>query len=921
MGGAHQGDDRDVASLRIGDVDHNQALVVRSQGHTAAVAVQRLPNTSASRYQQETGDSVTLQEQLHQLQQQMEGVLGKIQQTDQQTQHAQHQTQDQIDRILQTLQQTNRQLTEDAQRMTQQLDLHRQELEEVQHTSQQQLQKQIEMVQQKTQQLDQDSQDSRQQMQDIRQQAQQQIDKVFSNIQELDQKAQHSEQQHKQLLQQMRGMATARQAQDWSSPELGNQKTQYAINQFVHAQYRVQTVLATTSPNLPIPRLFIILPTPTAAVDGREGSHLLQFRLYFLCECGAHTTAQDCSEPHEIHLANHSGYDLIRQDEFINKYGTYLLTMMHLVKHGAKARGLVVSPLLGLNRAIEEGQIIGQLVDDTITHLMEVTGCIDGDTTTHQSLDAIEFAELKPHLKGKDGEVFSGGLSRIKVQKSHYTWICSDHLRKCYASTLQQLRYNINASFDTWHGNEVKAKVTSEATIKQFYDDFGKLFRIQNVENWRSIMEIDLELDSHQSLSNSTTNILSGFDDLESLSLDFGRFTMAVKGVSRGEVKYVAISIRDLSAPTLDDIEFIQQCRPTALTVLEISQVKDENRLIKILQHNLESLRIECHWKHYITVIDLVGSIREKMLQSGDTPALRVFELVHPEIKVKVSFEEGSPAFDVETCIKLEDFQPETVDPAVYTFIRQYGWSVTTFVMRGSFSDPFARLLDESVQEKGSRIAHFNMAPSFLATSVVDSMSRVINRSQSLTYLRLSLENLDQDQQLEKALDLLERHKNRLTNLCLKGSHIDGWLPRCSGGFSRDAFPALKEFYAECYGGSLINGRWFSTMVAGPLPHRTSLRAIGINILFDHTQHQEDVIKAIDLSALEELHFNRGDCKGFTQVQLKLLVDRIMDHTPSPPLRLLNLNGTGLSKNVDTYGQLARLREKIPDIRIIGIGT
>ncbi|KAF9353438.1 hypothetical protein BGX34_011563, partial [Mortierella sp. NVP85] len=207
MGDAQQGDfssmvqhnDRSVASLRIGDVDNNQALVVRSQGHSAAIAVQRLPNTGASHYQQETGNNVTLQEQLHQLQQQIEGILGKMQQTDQQTQHTQQQTQDQIDKILQSLQQTDRQHTEDTQRMAQQLDLHRQQLEEIRHTSQQQIQEQIEMVQEKMQQLNQATQDSRQQMQ-------QQLDRVASDIQQLDHKAQHSEQQHKQLLQQMRGL-------------------------------------------------------------------------------------------------------------------------------------------------------------------------------------------------------------------------------------------------------------------------------------------------------------------------------------------------------------------------------------------------------------------------------------------------------------------------------------------------------------------------------------------------------------------------------------------------------------------------------------------------------------------------------------------------------------------------------------------
>jgi len=615
MGDTQQGDSssmiqhngRDVASLRISDVDNNQALVVRSQGQSAAIAVQRLPNTSAGHYQQETGNNVTLQEQLHQLQQQIEGILGKMQQTDQQTQHAQQQIQDQIDKMLQTLQQTDRQHTEDTQRKAQQLDLHREQLEETQHTSQQQMQEQIEMVQEKTQQLDQDTQDSRQQMHDIRQQAQQQMDKVQNNVQQLEQ---HFEKQHKQLLQQMRGLAKARQDHDLSSPELGHQEIQYAINQFVHAQCRIQAILTQLSPKRPIPRLFIILPAPSAIVDEQEVSSQLQFRLYFLCECGSHTMGKDCNKPHEVHLASHPGYDLINQDEFISKYGTYLLTMMYMVKYGAETRGLVVPLLLGLNRAIGEGKSIGQLVDDTITHLKEATRYIDGDTTVHPT----ELAELESHLKVKGGDSVSGGLSQMKIRKAHYLWICCEHLREFYMSNLQQLRHSINAG-GLWHGDEIKVKITSEVTTKRFYDDLSKLFRIQSVENWRSITEIDLELGSHQLVSNSTMNILNGLDIVESLSLDFGRFTMAVKGFSRGEIKDVAISIGDLSAPTLDDIEFIQQCRPTALTILGTLPEMYDHRLVRILRHTLESLRIECHWKHYIAVIDLVKSTREKMLK------------------------------------------------------------------------------------------------------------------------------------------------------------------------------------------------------------------------------------------------------------------------------------------------------------------
>jgi hypothetical protein len=234
---------------------------------------------------------------------------------------------------------------------------------------------------------------------------------------------------------------------------------------------------------------------------------------------------------------------------------------------------------------------------------------------------------------------------------------------------------------------------------------------------------------------------------------------MVVKGISRGEVKDVAIFTGDLNAPTLDDMEFIQQCRPTSLTVLGIPQLKDENRLVSFLQHNpsISSLRMDCNMMRCVALIDLVKSTREKMLQGEDKPTLRDFELVHPEIKVKVSFFKGSPMFVVEACIKMEN---RSADPAECTFIRQHGWSITIFVVPGLFSDPLAKLLDESVQEGGSRITHLDMAPTSLTTLGLDAMDRVINLSPYLSYLRLSFEKLGEKEQLEKALDLLARHKD-----------------------------------------------------------------------------------------------------------------------------------------------------------------
>jgi hypothetical protein len=141
--------------------------------------------------------------------------------------------------------------------------------------------------------------------------------------------------------------------------------------------------------------------------------------------------------------------------------------------------------------------------------------------------------------------------------------------------------------------------------------------------------------------------------------------------------------------------------------------------------------------------------------------------MVHPEVRVKVSFEEGSSAIDIDTRIEFEDRQYYKVDPAMYDFIRQYGCSVTTLVVPRSFDDPLAKLLDESIQQKSSRIVRLDLTPSSLTTPGLDAMSQVIDRSQDLTFLRLNFERLDN--QLTMAYNLLRQHKDRLTSLRLAG--------------------------------------------------------------------------------------------------------------------------------------------------------
>ncbi|KAG0220689.1 hypothetical protein BGX31_010699 [Mortierella sp. GBA43] len=114
---------------------------------------------------------------------------------------------------------------------------------------------------------------------------------------------------------------------------------------------------------------------------------------------------KDSREPHEVHMTSHPGYDLTRPKEFFDKYGSYVLTMMYMVKYGAMAAGFVVPPLLqskhtGMFEQSQEQQCpinenIGQLIDDTIAYLEGMAITIDsGANIQRWSLVRADLADV-----------------------------------------------------------------------------------------------------------------------------------------------------------------------------------------------------------------------------------------------------------------------------------------------------------------------------------------------------------------------------------------------------------------------------------------------------------------------------------------------------------------------------------------------
>ncbi|KAI8606287.1 hypothetical protein EDD21DRAFT_423449 [Dissophora ornata] len=269
------------------------------------------------------------------------------------------------------------------------------------------------------------------------------------------------------------------------------EKQQQVLDRLAIMQSRIQAVLTQTYElhEYPIPRLFIVLP---------------KFRLFFLCECGAHTKTERSRISHEIHLAKHEGYDVDRPTEFFEKYGSYVLTMMQMLKYGFAAAGIVVPPLAHFKlsdgiEALQENlnlahKSIGPLVDGTISYIESQKGDdIDGlrvtaDRAELNNLEVMEGADLRQlesYLSIRDKGRVLGNLYRVVTTDGNVKWVCIDHYRENYReSVMQHLRDIVaaNNGIFTEEKGKIDIKIASGTLAKQFYEAMAKARRIQELD-------------------------------------------------------------------------------------------------------------------------------------------------------------------------------------------------------------------------------------------------------------------------------------------------------------------------------------------------------------------------------------------------------------------------------------------------------
>ncbi|KAG0370099.1 hypothetical protein BC939DRAFT_504633 [Gamsiella multidivaricata] len=241
----------------------------------------------------------------------------------------------------------------------------------------------------------------------------------------------------------------------------------------------------------PVPRLFIILPKDD---DGSHGdpTNLVhnQFRLYFLCECGEHTkptqskNSSTTNIPHHIHMAKHAGYDIDKPAEFFREYGSYVLSLLHMLKYGISAAGFTV-PALAPRWDNNDDHSSGARITQAIEHLEHLSSRGEfSDSSTRSephrqysvedlpSAESVDLGRLRQYLKSDGTGEALGNLHRMVTGERRVQWVCVDHFREAHnAMAIRDLSELVQVNCGTFEERlgRVKISLSSSVIACQFY--------------------------------------------------------------------------------------------------------------------------------------------------------------------------------------------------------------------------------------------------------------------------------------------------------------------------------------------------------------------------------------------------------------------------------------------------------------------
>ncbi|KAF8940883.1 hypothetical protein BGZ58_004112 [Dissophora ornata] len=706
-------------------------------------------------------------------------------------------------------------------------------------------------------------------------------------------------------------------------------------------QNRIREVIAHTYElhEKPIPRLFIVLPKASRRRDKSSKPLSRQFRLFFLCECGSHTMSQECETPHKIHVAKHEGYDVNKTSEFFEKYGSYVLTMMQMVKHGSMAGHPIVPPLEEIFKLAEGIEVVQKdlglakhsiesLVEETISFIHDQKNSIrdDLDSATSEMepekqevLSGADLSQLESYLTVWNKSGVLSNLYRIVTEKGHVKWVCKDHYSENYKeparNNLRDVVKNNRGTFIEETG-KIVIQFSSSTPASQFYEA---------MVNARGILELDVTLEWGPTM-----------EDLKNLSTCITQANV-VSFVLRGD---------SFSRPIFD--VFNRSCRVLATVPSFQSHALSEVVMTAHLTHLTLSHTYTygmsfpdvIDWKAVLskcpTLVDIkdIVSAREQMLARQVKFTLRRFEILGTsnDRQVKDHSDIGVIAVDFkdpETLLSLPYI--DTVHFAedqdtLNSILREYGWSVKVLVMTNVTTDYIFSELVDLLKKQTFTAERLVLDPSSLSTIGLKRLGRFIDCTMSTMRLEFVMKRRDVGSQCSKALPPLLKYGTRLGALELHDSLNVTWmssLPPTVSFLNLDSFSVVRvkdiniSHDAVAWIVATISG---SPKVAGLPPSVKQswvpLKVIRLVSSEFHANNWKLLLEAIDFSALKELDVEKSN---FSLKELEVLVDCLPDSTI--PLKSIIFEGSHVAKCKDTESLedlITELKEKVPSVEILG---
>ncbi|KAF9902835.1 hypothetical protein EC991_004494 [Linnemannia zychae] len=238
----------------------------------------------------------------------------------------------------------------------------------------------------------------------------------------------------------------------------------------------------------------------------------MKFRLFFLCDDIVNNTELiHGSYKHSIHPIGHKGYNIVRQNEFFKKYGSFILTALHMTKHRTSSPG-AGGPDLQRRKSFDwPARVDSGIADDLPAEMLELsdrlylTECYDepfddldakvdssiaylesileprallasSDTKTLEeqprALSPEDLLQLQSFLKTSDQEQTLGNLYRTMTPDGNVKWVCPDHYHTSLAAKavphLQAAIHDLGGVFNEFTGF-LRIKMPSQSAATRFY--------------------------------------------------------------------------------------------------------------------------------------------------------------------------------------------------------------------------------------------------------------------------------------------------------------------------------------------------------------------------------------------------------------------------------------------------------------------